>query len=357
MNLAHYIRPSHLPIKSGRVFSGHLESVNLHDPHAPELLVQDLVDFGAICFRTDLFTKRDNDAGLAGAQGYFCRPHDERMLDVPAPELAFQVGLTLRGQEKTRQKYTDFDHLSARNRPTKPPRGGPVSERLMFPIGTRPENMLERFRMLNAIHANPAGVLPFEEDLRMCGESKLRVAVFVMQLLEIGLLLPDGALVDLLTDGPHLEAPNATHLDEDVVLGDVANEVHYDLNLATFFGKANAPGLFVWIAKKFRVALSIPEGCMLMQAGKQLEWLTGGHISYGLHEVVVTKSMIDTLTRSTPRGKPPVRTSLPLFVHVNSMRRLEPLGHFQSAQRAHKYATVLAGDYLIDELTAINLAT
>ena len=30
----------------------------------------------------------------------------------------------------------------------------------------------------------------------------------------------------------------------------------------------------------------IPEGCLLLQAGKEMEWLTGGHVKAGMHEVL-----------------------------------------------------------------------
>ncbi len=41
----------------------------------------------------------------------------------------------------------------------------------------------------------------------------------------------------------------------------------------------------MWLRDGRRVAVRIPPGCLLMQAGKQLEWLTGGYITAGLHEV------------------------------------------------------------------------
>lgn len=33
----------------------------------------------------------------------------------------------------------------------------------------------------------------------------------------------------------------------------------------------------------------VPEGHLLIQAGKQLEWFTGGYIKAGFHEVVFTE--------------------------------------------------------------------
>lgn len=34
-----------------------------------------------------------------------------------------------------------------------------------------------------------------------------------------------------------------------------------------------------------KMPVSVPDGCLLVQAGKQLERLTGGHVLAGFHEV------------------------------------------------------------------------
>jgi hypothetical protein len=33
------------------------------------------------------------------------------------------------------------------------------------------------------------------------------------------------------------------------------------------------------------MAVTVPDGCLLVQAGKQIEHLTGGHVMAGFHEV------------------------------------------------------------------------
>lgn len=60
---------------------------------------------------------------------------------------------------------------------------------------------------------------------------------------------------------------------------------HYDLNFLTIHGKSRFPGLFVWLRNGQRVPVRVPDGCLLVQAGKQMEWLTGGHVQAGMHEV------------------------------------------------------------------------
>jgi len=43
----------------------------------------------------------------------------------------------------------------------------------------------------------------------------------------------------------------------------------------TIHGKSRYPGLFVWLRTGEKISVSVPEGCLLLQAGKQLEILTG----------------------------------------------------------------------------------
>lgn len=47
-------------------------------------------------------------------------------------------------------------------------------------------------------------------------------------------------------------------------------------------------GMYVIGVQSFpfrRVPVSVPDGCLLVQAGKQLERLSGGHVLAGFHEV------------------------------------------------------------------------
>lgn len=41
----------------------------------------------------------------------------------------------------------------------------------------------------------------------------------------------------------------------------------------------------------------VPKDCLLLQAGKQFEWLTGGHVMAGFHEVVVAEDTLAAVER------------------------------------------------------------
>jgi isopenicillin N synthase-like dioxygenase len=60
---------------------------------------------------------------------------------------------------------------------------------------------------------------------------------------------------------------------------------HYDLNMLTIHGRSRYPGLFAWLREGRRFPVRIPQGCLLIQAGAQMEWLTGGAVKAGYHEV------------------------------------------------------------------------
>lgn len=74
-------------------------------------------------------------------------------------------------------------------------------------------------------------------------------------------------------------------LDRHGVAGTCYAGYHYDLNFLTIHGKSRFPGLAVWLQDGRRMPVSIPDGCLLIQAGKQIEWLTNGHVRGGMHEV------------------------------------------------------------------------
>lgn len=66
-------------------------------------------------------------------------------------------------------------------------------------------------------------------------------------------------------------------------------------NTRTIHGRARYPGLHIWARNTGkRMSVKIPPGkFMLVQAGKQFEYLTGGYVRAGYHEVVVNDQTIE----------------------------------------------------------------
>jgi isopenicillin N synthase-like dioxygenase len=66
------------------------------------------------------------------------------------------------------------------------------------------------------------------------------------------------------------------------------------------------------------MTVSVPDGCLLVQAGKQIEYLTGGYVLAGFHEVVVNTETIKVIDKKRKEGKSLWRVSSTLFSHINS---------------------------------------
>lgn len=93
---------------------------------------------------------------------------------------------------------------------------------------------------------------------------------------------------------PHILAPTASNLSlygsKDTILAGF----HTDLNFLTIHGRSRYPGLNIWARNTGRrIAVKMPVGnYLLVQAGKQLEHITGGLIKAGYHEVVVNDATL-----------------------------------------------------------------
>jgi hypothetical protein len=79
--------------------------------------------------------------------------------------------------------------------------------------------------------------------------------------------------------GPHLLAPTGSDLAQYNEEGTIFAGWHTDLNLLTIHGKSNFPGLSIWTREGSKMSVKVPDGCLLVQAGKQIEYLTGAQRS------------------------------------------------------------------------------
>ncbi len=74
-----------------------------------------------------------------------------------------------------------------------------------------------------------------------------------------------------------------------------------------------------------------------MQAGRQLEYLTGGHIVPAYHEVIYTEGVKEGREKALKEGRIPWRVSSTLFAHIRYGEILKPLGHFGTEEAHRKY--------------------
>ena len=105
-----------------------------------------------------------------------------------------------------------------------------------------------------------------------------------------------------------------------------------------------------------KVLVRVPNNCLLLQAGKQFEYLTAGYVMAGFHEVVVAKETMPVIERRKAEGKSLWRVSSTMFGHIASDNMLKPLGKFAKLDTAKNYPEILTGNHVKSELEAIALA-
>ena len=136
-------------------------------------------------------------------------------------------------------------------------------------------------------------------------------------------------LTDLPPPSPHLLAPTASDLQKYGEKDTILAGFHTDLNFLTIHGRSRYPGLHIWARNTGkRIPVKIPQGnYLLVQAGKQLEYLTGGLVKAGYHEVVVNDKTVDVINDRRARlpDRPLVRISSTFFWHLSSDYDLAPI--------------------------------
>jgi len=163
-------------------------------------------------------------------------------------------------------------------------------------------------------------------------------------------------LWNLMEYAPHLLAPTGTNLDKYHNLGDIMAGFHYDLNFMTIHGKSQFPGLFAWLRDGTKFPVKVPDGHLLLQAAKQFEWITGGYVMAGFHEVICSKETLEAYEKAKNQNKCVWRISTTLFGHISSDYMLKPMKQFATKETLEKYPEILAGDQVMEELKQIKLS-
>lgn len=144
-----------------------------------------------------------------------------------------------------------------------------------------------------------------------------------------GLGLAEDTFSDAGRYGPHSLAPTSSDLRKYGQKDTILAGFHTDLNFLTIHGRSRYPGLHIWARNTGkRIAVKIPPGnYLLVQAGKQLEHLSGGLVKAGYHEVIVNDQTMATIERRKAQfaDRPLIRISSTFFWHLSSDFDLTPL--------------------------------
>ena len=253
---------------------------------APEALLSEarnaaegLHRYGLLVVRDPRATEAGNDAFLDMIEAYFEQPEEAKMADV-RKELYYQVGTTPSRVELPRNHCERMKAFQDADKPLSlcPPEKDP-KWRFFWRMGEAPKETA--FPQLNAAPVVPAAFPQWAGVMDSWGAKLLGAAEAVAQLAALGFGLPVDAFSSRMAGGPHLLAPTASDFSRFGALGTVLAGYHYDLNFITAHGRSRYPGLYVWTREGAKVSVKIPQGCLLVQAGAQFQYLTGGHVLAG----------------------------------------------------------------------------
>lgn len=317
-----------------------------------------LSETGCLVIRDFRVNTADNEAFLNMMERYFEQPTEVKLLDA-RPSCHYQVGVTPEGIEVPRCTMDPDCAATVSQQPLEHratlPTGPDPKWRYFWRLGSRNEGTA--YEELNTEpNVLPAGFPEWQDAMDRWGNKMLAALHTTSELLAMGLGLSKDAITSLMDKGPHLLGPTGVDLGHHTQAKQSFAGFHYDLNLLTIHGKSRFPGLYIWLADGRRIPVRIPDGCLLLQAGKQLEWLTAGHIKAGMHEVICSKETRAAAEAAKAKGQSMWRVSSTVFGHVASHQILRPLGdHFPALPSAARYPAMTAGDYVEQELSVIAL--
>ena len=201
--------------------------------------------------------------------------------------------------------------------------------------------------------------------MNLWGNKLHEATVTIAEMAAVGMNLDADTFTSRMDGGAHLLAPTGSDLEKNDV-GAVFAGFHYDISFMTIHGKSRYPGLFVWTRDWKKRVVKIPQGCLLIQAGRSFEHITGGYVLAGFHEVVyspATKEAVERRKFALDQDniiKKQWRVSSTMFNHFRNDVDISPLPqlsqYYDEAASREKYPKITAFDLLMQELEATGMA-
>ncbi|GAA6013375.1 hypothetical protein JCM8202_003124 [Rhodotorula sphaerocarpa] len=292
-----------------------------------------LIEYGALIVRDSRVSEDANDDFLDTMEDYFAQEAEALEEDL-RPEVHYQVGVTLENTEKPKCHSNEacqavIAALDPEERPLDL-QGGHADPkcRFFYRMGrSPPKTAFPALRMDNVIPR--AFAATWQQSMETWGTQIQRAVEGVSEMLAEGLGLERETFLEAGRFGSHLLAPTATDLRKYGKEGSIFAGFHTDLNFLTIHGRSRFPGLHIWARNSGkRISVKLPPGCLLVQAGKQLEHYTGGLILAGYHEVVCTSATLaalqSRLASPSTASRPQIRISSTFFHHLSSDEVLSP---------------------------------
>jgi isopenicillin N synthase-like dioxygenase len=340
----------------------YLEDEKILRREAAQAVFRSLLTYSAVIVKDPRISPEDFSGCQDLLRKYFNQPRSALLPDVH-PEFHHQVGLSLEYAEGWRHSLLErAAGLPAEHQPHIPPSNYSGDPKLRFFIRLGEARALTADDPLNQPPVIPRAFEHcWHSVTNSWGQKLLTTGGTVLKMLEEVLGLEPGTLQNMTVGAPHLLGPNAANLDALNVPGTIINAYHYDLNALTIHGPANYPGLRIWLRDNTSLSVKMPPGHILIQVGQQLEWITGGLLTAGMHEVVVTQEGLDARQKSDN----PWRISSPCFMHFASEHTLNILPEARAqlkltdqewAERLRHYPPILVREQVERELYEIGLA-
>ncbi|KJE88723.1 hypothetical protein CAOG_00318 [Capsaspora owczarzaki ATCC 30864] len=315
-----------------------------------------LEEFGCLVVRDPRVTEADNSTFLDLMEQYFEQSVEDKKAD-ERPQWGYQVGVTPELVEVPRctvdPKCLDTIAKMPEDERAHVPVGPDPKWRFFWRLGERPSET--KFKELNAEPVVPKAFPQWGQVMNKWGSLMMDAVTSLSEMVAVGFDMPSDIFTKLAKNGPHLLAPTGSDLARYHEKNTIFAGFHTDLNFLTIHGKSRFPGLYVWRRDGKRVDVRVPDGCLLVQAGKQLEWLTGGRVIAGYHEVIVTDRTLEAIERAKAAHRSLWRISSTVFMHIASDNILRPLTEYGFQENAELYPHMLTGDQVARELSALQL--
>ena len=114
------------------------------------------------------------------------------------------------------------------------------------------------------------------------GKQMLNTNLTICEMTAIAMGLQKDAITKTFINGSNYISPPACDLNKNKQ-GDVITGFHRDFGLITTHTPTRFEGMSAWLLTGEKVAIKVPENHVLVQGGKQLEWMTGGYLKAGFH--------------------------------------------------------------------------
>ncbi|OCH94747.1 Clavaminate synthase-like protein [Obba rivulosa] len=337
------------------------------NPSSPSALVESkkaaeaLIAYGALLVHDSRVSEDDNSTFLDMIEDYFAQPQ-EILQEDERPELSYQVGVTLENTEKPKCAVHEpcldvIARLDPAERPLDITAHNPDPKcRFFWRMGEMPPYDTE-FPGLNAPNVVPKAAHlrdRWASTMEKWGSSMKNAVEELAEMCAIGLGLPRETFREAGKYGPHLLAPTASDLVKYGSKDTILAGFHTDLNFLTIHGRSRYPGLNIWARNTGkRIAVKFPPTgrYLLVQAGKQLEHLSGGLIKAGFHEVVVNDATIEAIKRRSSEhpDRPLIRISSTFFWHLSSDFDLAPIPSLDELARKTNADEITVGGVIVED--------